>query len=49
MTRIQLELPLNEEIIHDCVSAVTEAYKNSQNPSYAKISNSIFGALVMVQ
>ena len=42
MTRIQLELALNKEIIHDCVSAVTEAYKSSQNSSYAKISNSVF-------
>ena len=42
MTRIQLELALNKEIIHDCISAVTEAYKSSQNSSYAKISNSVF-------
>ena len=34
---------LNKDTICDCVSAIIKAYKNSQDSSYTKISNSLFG------
>ena len=38
-----IRLALNKDTIFDCVSPITKAYKYSQDSSYTKISNSLFG------
>ena len=49
LLRPPMKFALNEDIIYNCVSAITKAYKNSGYSSYTKISNSVFGILVMIQ
>ena len=35
-------IALNKDTIYNCVSAIIKAYKYSQDPSYTRISNSLF-------
>ena len=37
-----IRIALNKDTIYDCVSTIIQAYKNSQNSSHKKISNSPF-------